>query len=159
MNFCRLYFLLTAVILSLYHAFLVRLYDAETRMMFEKWGIPPDGSQSSQLSLIHLGLFLLLVLMPATQFFKLKIEKYANFFAAVGILAIYVWWFLEKYSFLTIVQGLRQGSADYENWLAEIGYLRGAMPADYFAFFLTVPIIIYAFLNFFHTEPSLAKSD
>lgn len=61
--------------------------------------------------------------------------------ACVGVIAIYIWWYFEKYSFLKIIE-LKEFSAEYDSELLRIGCFRGALTGDYWILVPTILLIV-----------------
>jgi hypothetical protein len=116
--------------ISFAYFFIAMFFDVSPIREMQASGSDTVGSLKVRLYFLHLGLAVLTFGLLCSLHIKSQLRKYVSFAACVGILAVYVMWFLEKYSFLK-GWGLKEGSADYELYLSKFGMLRGATSADY----------------------------
>ena len=131
--------LLTATLYG-YHSYQWLSYGSAVRAITES-GISRDGLLEVQLGLIHIALSLLFFIILVSTLREWRLGKVVATIAAFCISAIYAWWYFEKYHFLTAVYGLKVGSPEYNSWLSEIGFFRGATQVDYWI--LTTTLIVF----------------
>lgn len=117
--------------ISFAYFFIALFFDVSPIREMQGSGIDTVGTLEARVYFLHLVLAALTFMLLCSWRIKSQIRKYVSLSACIGILAIYVMWFLEKYSFLKEVWGLKEGSADYELYLSKFGMLRGATSADY----------------------------
>jgi hypothetical protein len=130
MKFVR-YIAISLAGLSCAYFIIILFYDMFAIARIVELGFDSVGSLELRLYFLHLVLAALTCGLLCSWRIKSQIRKYVALTACIGILAVYVMWFLEKYSFLKEGWGLKEGSADYELYLSEFGMLRGATSADY----------------------------
>lgn len=117
--------------ISCAYFFIISFYDMFAIARIVELGFDSVGSLELRLYFLHLVLAALTFGLLSSLRIKSQIRICVSLTACIGILAVYVMWFLEKYSFLKEGWGLKEGSADYDLYVSEFGILRGATSADY----------------------------
>ena len=139
--------------LCLYHSYAWRGYLGEVAQARAAGGVPADGMQEIQLGLIHLSLSVLLFFITLTAVIAWRFAKHFAVLAGVGVSAVYIWWYSERYVFLKTVYELEPDSIGADSRLAEIGLFIGATQYDYIVFGITL-IVILAILIWSLSRPS-----
>jgi hypothetical protein len=105
--------------------------------------LPSEGSLDLQLSATHFIFLVLLLGYLATLAFKSLLAKVVSLFISAAILGVYTWWYYEKFALL-----VTEGTEEYNWQISEFGFLRGATTLDYWVFFITLLLVIYAVFTF-----------
>jgi hypothetical protein len=109
----------------------------------EQSSLPIEGSIEGHLGFTHLVLLILLIGYLVTLFSKALISKITSLFISSLILGFYFWWYYEKFDSLAT-----EGTEEYNWQISEFGLLRGATELDYWVFFITLLLVIYAVFTF-----------
>jgi len=120
-----------------YH-FVVAILHSLDAAAIRRAGIDSHGSLADLLCLIDLALASLFGLMAFVMTTSWRFKKFIELLGVVGIVLTYYWWYSDKFSFIWIAYEVKEGSAEYNQRLAEIGFLIGATYFDYVAFFLAI---------------------
>ena len=70
---------------------------------------------------------------------KNALGKFLSLCSGLAAIAIYVWWYFEKFKNMELV-----GTPDYYEQLKEYGVFRTATTLDYLAFYLTIILVLYS---------------
>jgi hypothetical protein len=117
-----------------------------------QWMTHAEGNLYFQLSAAHLVLAFLFVVL-AVEHWRDRGRRFIALVASIGVVCVYVWWYLEKFMFL-YGQGLSRGTAEYETLLADGGIFRRASLADHIAIPLSLIVVALVFVLHFRKTPS-----
>ena len=104
-------------------------------------GISDEGTLPAQLLVIHFGSCALFFGVFIMSFGNSLAGRLVAMLACLGVIAIYLWWYFEKYSYLRIIE-LKESSAGDDSELIRIGYFRGALTIDYWILVPTMLLIV-----------------
>ncbi len=127
------------LLLCVFHFVAINYYAAKQ----DQSSLAIEGSLESHLSLIHFVLLVLLIGYLATLLSRALISKVTSLFISSAILGFYLWWYYEKFALLAT-----KGTEEYNWQISEFGLLRGATELDYWVFFITLLLVIYAVFTF-----------
>lgn len=105
--------------------------------------LPLEGNLNSQLVFVHLVFGMLLLIYAVSIAFETLISKTISLISSILIILVYFWWYYEKFAYLE-----PKGTLEYNQQISEIGLFQGATNLDYWAFAITILLIIYSICRF-----------